>query len=75
MKAAQLAARQITDPALAAQIAELGDRLTRYVAPVTPFEQPKGARHARRRTPIETSVATAHPPTPCRSLRDKGDPP
>ncbi len=42
MKAAQLAARQITDPALAAQIAELGDRLSRYVAPVTPPEQPKG---------------------------------
>jgi len=43
MKQAQLAARRQEDPALARQIAELGDRLRSYVAPpAAPPEQPKG---------------------------------
>jgi predicted nucleotide-binding protein (sugar kinase/HSP70/actin superfamily) len=58
MKAAQLAARQITDPALAAQIAELGDRLSAYVAPVTPFEQPKGLVTLKKKNADGNVVAT-----------------
>jgi len=42
MKQAQMAARRQEDPALERQIAELGDRLRSYVAPITPPEQPKG---------------------------------
>jgi hypothetical protein len=42
MKQAQLAERKMTDPVLARQIAELGERVQRYVAPVSAPEPPKG---------------------------------
>jgi activator of 2-hydroxyglutaryl-CoA dehydratase/predicted nucleotide-binding protein (sugar kinase/HSP70/actin superfamily) len=58
-KAAQQAARQITDPALQAQIAELGDRLKRYVAPVSPPEAPKGLVQLKKKSADGNVVSTS----------------
>jgi hypothetical protein len=58
MKKEQLAARQITDPKLEQQIAELGERLRSYVAPVTPPEPPKGLVQLKRK-PTDGSVTSA----------------
>ncbi len=42
IKQAQMAARKQSDPALEKMIADLADKLARYVAPVSPAETPKG---------------------------------
>jgi hypothetical protein len=56
MKQAQLAARKQEDPALARQIAELADRLQRYVAPPSPPEKAPGLVTLRKKTPTETTA-------------------
>jgi activator of 2-hydroxyglutaryl-CoA dehydratase/predicted nucleotide-binding protein (sugar kinase/HSP70/actin superfamily) len=50
MKRAQLAARRQSDPALDRQIAELGERVRRYVAPPSPPEPPKGLVTLKKKT-------------------------
>ncbi|MFO0757566.1 MAG: BadF/BadG/BcrA/BcrD ATPase family protein [Byssovorax sp.] len=57
-KQAQLAARQVTDPALAKQIAELGEKLARYVAPVSPKEPPKDLVQLKKKNADGKVVAT-----------------
>ena len=59
MKKAQMAARQQSDPALERQLAELGDRLTRYVAPITPPELPKGLVTLKKKNADGAVVATS----------------
>jgi predicted nucleotide-binding protein (sugar kinase/HSP70/actin superfamily) len=58
-KAAQMAARQITDPALQKQITELGDRLKSYVAPVSPKEAPKGLVQLKKKSADGNVVSTS----------------
>jgi hypothetical protein len=50
LKQAQLAARKAPDPALARQIAELADRLQRYVAPPSPPERQPGLVMLKKKT-------------------------
>jgi activator of 2-hydroxyglutaryl-CoA dehydratase/predicted nucleotide-binding protein (sugar kinase/HSP70/actin superfamily) len=59
MKRDQMAARQITDPALEARITELATRLRSYVAPVTPPEPPKGLVTLKKKTPGGSVVPAA----------------
>jgi activator of 2-hydroxyglutaryl-CoA dehydratase/predicted nucleotide-binding protein (sugar kinase/HSP70/actin superfamily) len=57
-KRAQMEARMITDPSLEKQIAELGDRLRRYVAPVSPKEAPKGLVQLKKKSADGHVVST-----------------
>ena len=59
MKKAQLAARQSTDPTLERQLAELADKLRRYVAPPSPPETPKGLVTLKKKTAEGTVVPAA----------------
>jgi activator of 2-hydroxyglutaryl-CoA dehydratase/predicted nucleotide-binding protein (sugar kinase/HSP70/actin superfamily) len=56
MKKAQMAARQQSDPALELKLAELAGRLERYVAPISPPEQPKGLVTLKRKNTDGTVV-------------------
>jgi activator of 2-hydroxyglutaryl-CoA dehydratase/predicted nucleotide-binding protein (sugar kinase/HSP70/actin superfamily) len=58
-KAAQLAARKGEDPALTKQIAELGARLERYVAPISPPERTPGLVTLKKKTADGGVVPTA----------------
>ncbi len=51
IKLDQLAARQITDPALESQIQTLAERLRRYEAPISPPEPPKGLVQLKKKQP------------------------
>jgi activator of 2-hydroxyglutaryl-CoA dehydratase/predicted nucleotide-binding protein (sugar kinase/HSP70/actin superfamily) len=59
LKKTQLEQRQITDPLLEKQIAELGDKLASYVAPVTPPEPPKGLVTLKKKM-ADGTVVPAH---------------
>jgi len=50
LRAQQLAARQITDPALEAQIQMLADKVRSYIAPITPPEPPKGLVQIKKKS-------------------------
>jgi hypothetical protein len=60
LKRAQLEARRITDPQLEQQIAEMGERLARYVPP-TPAkpEPPKGLIQLKKKRDDGNLVAVA----------------